>query len=64
MPHTRPCRCFSPWLQEAERVMKTFKDHLHLPVTMIDDTATMMATLQVSLTYRSPFGHEYRADCF
>jgi hypothetical protein len=26
--------------------MKTFKDHLHLPVTMIDDTATMMATLQ------------------
>jgi hypothetical protein len=28
-------------------VMKTFKDHLHLPVTMIDDTAAMMATLQV-----------------
>jgi len=33
--------------QEAERVMNTFKDHLHLPVTMVDDTATMMATLKV-----------------
>lgn len=27
--------------------MKTFKDHLHLPVTKIDDTAAMMATLKV-----------------
>ena len=28
-------------------MMKTFKDHLHLPVTMVDDTATMMETLKV-----------------
>ena len=42
-----PAQTSAPWLQEAERVMKTFKDHLHLPVTMIDDTATMMATLKV-----------------
>lgn len=33
--------------QEAERVMQTFKDKLHLPVTFVDDTETMMATLKV-----------------
>ena len=28
--------------------MKTFKDQLHLPVTMIDDSARMLAELKVS----------------
>mmetsp|Transcript_1488 Transcript_1488/g.4409 ORF Transcript_1488/g.4409 Transcript_1488/m.4409 type:complete len:569 (-) Transcript_1488:628-2334(-) len=32
--------------KEAERVMQTFKDKLHLPVTFVDDTETMMATLK------------------
>ncbi len=29
-------------------MMQTFKDKLHLPVTFVDDTETMMATLKVS----------------
>ena len=34
-------------VQEAERVMDTFKNHLHLPVTMIDHTEVMLARLKV-----------------
>lgn len=33
--------------QEAERVMETFQNHLHLPVTMIDASTRMMQRLQV-----------------
>ena len=33
--------------QEGERVMATFKEHLHLPVTMIDDSQRMLSELQV-----------------
>lgn len=32
--------------KEAERVMQTFKDKLHLPVTLVDDSATMMTLLK------------------
>lgn len=31
--------------KEAERVMETFKEHLHLPVTKIDDSKRMLAKL-------------------
>lgn len=34
--------------QEAERVMTTFQQHLHLPVTKIDDAERMMSLLKVS----------------
>lgn len=34
-------------MQEAERVMETFTKHLHLPVTKIDDSKRMLATLKV-----------------
>ena len=34
-------------LQEGERVMDTFKNHLHLPVTKIDDSQRMLAKLKV-----------------
>ena len=34
-------------LQEGERVMDTFKNHLHLPVTKIDDSKRMLARLKV-----------------
>ena len=34
--------------QEAERVMATFQQHLHLPVTKIDDAERMMSLLKVS----------------
>ena len=36
-------------VQEAERVMDTFKNHLHLPVTMIDHTEVMLARLKVRI---------------
>ena len=32
--------------KEGERVMKMFKDHLHLPVTKIDDSARLLAKLK------------------
>lgn len=32
--------------KEAERVMKTFKNHLHLPVTVIDDSERMLGRLK------------------
>ena len=32
--------------KEQERVMKMFKDHLHLPVTCIDDSARLLAKLK------------------
>jgi GMP synthase (glutamine-hydrolysing) len=32
--------------KEGERVMETFNQHLHLPVTMVDHTATMLARLK------------------
>ena len=34
-------------VQEGERVMATFKEHLHLPVTMIDDSQRMLTELKV-----------------
>ena len=34
-------------LQEQERVMKTFMNHLHLPVTVIDDSERMLGRLKV-----------------
>lgn len=34
-------------MQEAERVMDTFKNHLHLPVTMIDHSEVMLNRLKV-----------------
>ena len=37
--------------QEAERVMDTFRNHLHLPVTKIDDSARMLARLKVCLVH-------------
>ena len=36
--------------QEAERVMATFKEHLHLPVTMIDDSQRMLNELKARLS--------------
>uniref|UniRef100_A0A061S0U0 GMP synthase [glutamine-hydrolyzing] n=1 Tax=Tetraselmis sp. GSL018 TaxID=582737 RepID=A0A061S0U0_9CHLO len=32
--------------KESERVMKTFKEHLHLPVTVIDDSERMLSRLK------------------
>ena len=32
--------------------MATFKEHLHLPVTMIDDSQRMLSELQVTLRVR------------
>jgi GMP synthase (glutamine-hydrolysing) len=32
--------------KEQERVMKMFKDHLHLPVTCVDDSARLLAKLK------------------
>lgn len=32
--------------KEAERVMETFTQHLHLPVTLVDDSAKMLAKLK------------------
>ena len=37
----------STWVQEAERVMDTFKNHLHLPVTKIDHSEVMLNRLKV-----------------
>ena len=34
-------------MQEGDRVMNTFKNHLHLPVTKIDDSERMLARLKV-----------------
>ena len=34
-------------MQEGDRVMDTFKNHLHLPVTKIDDSKRMLARLKV-----------------
>ena len=45
-------------MQEAERVMDTFKNHLHLPVTKIDDSKRMLARLKVSL----PLTHVFNKD--
>lgn len=33
-------------MQEGERVMDTFKNHLHLPVTKIDDSQSMLGKLK------------------
>lgn len=33
--------------QEAERVMDTYEQHLHLPVTKIDDAERMLGLLKV-----------------
>jgi GMP synthase (glutamine-hydrolysing) len=32
-------------LQEGERVMELFTEHLHLPVTMVDQSKSMLANL-------------------
>lgn len=36
--------------KEAERVMDTFQQHLHLPVTKIDGAARLLKLLKVSLS--------------
>lgn len=41
--------CFLVLLQEAEQVMDTFNNHLHLPVTKVDDSERVLAALQVSV---------------
>lgn len=33
--------------QEAEQVMDTFNNHLHLPVTKVDDSERVLAALKV-----------------
>lgn len=43
MPHAEA----NATLQEGERVMKTFKNHLHLPVTVVDDSERMLKRLKV-----------------
>ncbi len=35
-------------VQEGGRVMATFKEHLHLPVTKVDNADRMLARLKVS----------------
>ncbi len=35
-------------LQEAEQVMDTFNNHLHLPVTKVDDSDRVLTALKVS----------------
>ena len=47
-------------VQEAERVMDTFKNHLHLPVTKIDDSKRMLARLKVSLPLTHVFNKEIK----
>lgn len=44
--HETPTPTPSPPPQEAERVMETFTEHLHLPVTLVDDSAKMLAKLK------------------
>ena len=39
-------------LQEAERVMATFVEHLHLPVTHVDDAQRTLARLKAGATPR------------
>ena len=44
-------------LQEAERVMATFVEHLHLPVTHVDDSQRTLARLKAGATpQHSPAG--------
>ena len=44
-------------MQEGERVMDTFKNHLHLPVTKIDDSKRMLSRLKVCPYPFPPYKH-------
>ena len=40
-------------VQEAERVMATFVEHLHLPVTHVDDSARTLGRLKAGAPARA-----------
>ena len=48
LPPKVPADCGDVVDQEAEQVMDTFNNHLHLPVTKVDDSERVLAALKVT----------------